>query len=385
MSDKPTTKPNCPNFSSGPCAKRPGYTVSEALKDCPLGRSHRSNIGKQKIAQAITDTKRILHIPDNYRVGIVAGSDTGAFEMAMWTMLGSLPVDVCFWESFGEGWMIDAVKQLPLTTEKGGKGVNQFSAAYGELPPLEKTNPDHDIIFTLNGTTSGVCVPNMDWIKSDRKGLTLCDATSGIFAMDIDWSKVDVVTYSWQKVLGGEGGHGMLIMSPRAVERVCTYTPPWPLPKLFRMAKGGKLDEALFQDSPINTPSMMCIEDYLDALKWADSIGGTAEINKRTRANFDAVAEVVDKTEWLEFLAKDPKSRSITSVCLVVKDCNENEIKQICSLLSKNEVAHDVASYRDAPAGLRFWCGATVLLDDVRIAMQWLVWAHDQVKSGTKA
>jgi len=368
---KPTTKPACPNFSSGPCKKHPGYDLALALGDAPLGRSHRSAAGMAKITEALEMTHKLLGIPDGYRVAIVPGSDTGAIEMAMWSMLGPLPVDVCYWESFGKGWLDDIVKQLRLDVP-----VEAITADYGQLPDLTKTSGDHDIVFTWNGTTSGVkCVDGAEWIADDRKGLTICDATSAVFAMDMPWEKLDVTTYSWQKVLGGEAAHGMLILSPRAVARLESYVPPWPLPKVFRMTKGGKLDEKLFKGAVINTVSMLCVEDYIDALLWVEFSGGLAPILERSRANLAALEAFVDRNEWAHFLASDPASRSNTSVCLVL-DMDKDKVKAMVKLLADEGVAYDIGSYRDAPAGLRIWCGATVDAADVAALAEWIEWAY---------
>lgn len=366
----PTAKP-CPDFSSGPCKKRPGWST-DVYKTAATGRSHRSKIGKAKLLKAIEETRRILGVPADYRIAVVPASDTGAIEMAMWSMLGERPVDMCYWESFGETWLKDVTGQLKL------EGVTAFKGEYGSLPDLGKTNKDHDIVFTWNGTTSGVCVPNADWIAADRTGLTFNDATSAVFAMDIDWSKVDVTTYSWQKVLGGEGAHGMLILSPRAVKRLETFSPKnRPLPKIFRMVAKGKFDEELFKGSTINTPSMVCVEDYLDALAWADSVGGLPGLIKRSQANLAAVTKAVDAYPWLNFLAKDPKSRSCTSVCLTV-DLEAAKLKKLVGWLETEGIAYDIASYRDAPDGLRIWCGATVETKDVELLMEWLAFAYDK-------
>jgi len=370
MSTMPAAKPQ-PEFSSGPCKKRPGWST-DVYKSAPTGRSHRSKIGKAKLQEAIEETRRILNIPADYRIAVVPASDTGAIEMAMWSMLGERPVDMCHWESFGKGWLGDVQSHLKL------ENVTEFTAGYGELPDLASTNPDHDIVFTWNGTTSGVCVPNADWISDDRTGLTFNDATSAVFAMDIDWSKVDVTTYSWQKVMGGEGAHGMLILSPRAVERLESYTPEGrALPKIFRMTKKGKLDEALFKGATINTPSMICVEDYLDALQWADSVGGLPGLIARSQANLAEVATAVDKYPWLNFLAKDEASRSSTSVCLTV-DMEASKLKEMIAWLEAEDVAYDIGAYRDAPDGLRIWCGATVEAEDVALLMEWLAFAYEK-------
>ncbi len=371
MLTKPTKKPTRPFFSSGPCAKRPGYDL-ENLEKAPLGRSHRSALGKARLKEAIEKTKEILNLPEDYLVGIVPASDTGAFEMAMWNLLGARPVDVIFFESFGKTWADDITKQLKL------KDVRLFEANYGSLPNLEEVNFEHDVVFTWNGTTSGVKVPGGDFIPVERSGLTICDATSAVFAMEIPWDKIDVATFSWQKVLGGEAAHGMLILSPRAVERLESYTPPWPLPKIFRLTKGGSLMKDIFEGSTINTPSMLCNEDYLDAIKWAESIGGLEGLIKRSMENLKVIENFVDEHNWIDFLADDPAVRSNTSVCLTV-DLDADRLKKMVKLLDSEEAAFDISSYRDAPGGLRFWCGATVEIADLEIAMQWLEWAYHQV------
>ena len=380
----PGLRPVNPQFSSGPCAKRPGWTP-DALKNAPLGRSHRAKAGKARLKRAIDLTRDILQVPAGYRIGIVPASDTGAYEMAMWTMLGQRPVDCVAWESFGEGWVNDAVKQLKL------KDARIMLAPYGDLPDLAAVNPAHDVLFTWNGTTSGVRVPNADWISADRTGLTFCDATSAAFAQDLDWPKLDIVTYSWQKVLGGEAAHGMLILSPRAVERLESYTPAWPLPKIFRLTSGGKLIEGIFAGETINTPSMLCVEDYIDALEWAQSVGSLQGLIARCDANAKAVADFVAKKPFLGFLAKDPATRSNTSVCLTFIDPAITALapeaqaafaKDVAALLEKEGVGLDLGSYRDAPPGLRIWCGATVEASDVAALMPWIEWAFETVKSG---
>ncbi|MGM0651373.1 MAG: phosphoserine transaminase [Bacillota bacterium] len=373
MHTKPTKKPARSFFSSGPCAKRPGYKL-ENLDAAPLGRSHRSGSGKARLKKAIEKTKELLKLPEDYLVGIVPASDTGAFEMAMWNLLGEKPVDVIFFEAFGKTWADDITGQLKLNN------VRLFEADYGSLPNLEGVNFDHDVVFTWNGTTSGVKVPGGDFIPQDRKGLTICDATSAVFAMQMPWDKIDVATFSWQKVLGGEAAHGMLLLSPRAIERLENYTPPWPLPKIFRLTKGGSLIKNIFEGSTINTPSMLCNEDYLDALKWAENIGGLKGLIKRSMENLKVIEDFVDEHEWLDFLAKDPAIRSNTSVCLTV-DLEPEQIKNMVKLLEAEEAAYDISSYRDAPSGLRFWCGATVEKEDLEIAMQWLKWAFQQVQN----
>jgi phosphoserine aminotransferase len=373
----PGVRPLIPHFSSGPCAKRPGWNL-QGLTDALLGRSHRSKVGKAKLKRAIDLTREILEIPADYRLGIVPGSDTGAVEMALWSLLGARPVTVLAWESFGEGWVTDIVKQLKL------KDVCVLKADYGELPNLAAVDQSSDIVFTWNGTTSGVRVPDASWIAADRQGLTICDATSAAFAQALDWQKLDVVTFSWQKALGGEAAHGMLALSPRAVHRLETYQPPWPLPKLFRMTKGGKLNEALFEGETINTPSMLCVEDYLDALQWAKSIGGLKALMAQADANARLLARWVERTPWVEFLARDPRTRSNTSVCLKVVDPAITALpvaaqaafaKAVAAALEKEGVAYDIASYRDAPPGLRIWSGATVEDDDLEALTAWLDWA----------
>ncbi len=369
---QPAIKPANPNFSSGPCSKRPGYQVSNLPLEC-LGRSHRSALGKKLLGAACSETARILGLPADYRVAVVPASDTGAMEMAMWSLLGARGVDVLAWESFGSGWVTDIVKQLKLSN------VNVHKADYGQLPDLSKVNFDNDVVFTWNGTTSGVRVPNADWIPANRQGLTICDATSAVFGMEMAWDKLDVITYSWQKVLGGEGAHGMLILSPRAVERLESYTPAWPLPKIFRMTSGGKLIEGLFKGETINTPSMLCVVDYLDALAWVEQIGGVPATIARSQANLQVIEEFVAATPWIHFLAQDPAVRSNTSVCLTL-DLPEDKVKQLVKLLEAEGAAYDIGAYKDAPAGIRIWCGATVEKADVQALMQWLAWGYEQVK-----
>ncbi|HEX3048448.1 MAG TPA: phosphoserine transaminase [Bacillota bacterium] len=369
---KPQTKPNVPCFSSGPCAKYPGFKL-DILKDAPLGRSHRSKLGKAKILEAIERTKKILELPKDYLVGIVPGSDTGAIEMAMWNLLGPRGVDVVYFESFGKSWASDIKNQLKLTD------IQLISAEYGELPDLSKVNFEHDLVFTWNGTTSGVKIPNGNWIPDLRSGLTICDATSAVYAMEIPWSKIDVATFSWQKVLGGEAAHGMLVLSPRAVERIETYTPAWPIPKLFQLKKGDKLQLEIFEGSPINTPSMLCNEDYLEALKWAESIGGLQGLIKRSNGNLTVMEEFVEKHPWVDFLAARKEIRSNTSVCLKVS-LEPDQLKKMVQLLESEGVAYDCASYREAPSGLRFWCGATVEQEDIKMMLQWLEWAYGEVR-----
>ena len=379
---KPPARPARPYFSSGPCAKRPGWSP-ENLNAPTLGRSHRSKIGKARLGEAIDRTRALLGVPDDYRVGIVPASDTGAVEMALWSMLGARPVDMFAWESFGAGWVSDVVKQLKLD-------ANIYNADYGVLPDLSVADPSHDVVFTWNGTTSGVRVPDADWISDAREGLTICDATSAVFAQALDWPKLDVVTYSWQKVLGGEGGHGVLILSPRAVERLESYTPAWPLPKIFRLTKGGKLIDGIFSGATINTPSMVCVEDYLDALKWASSLGGLTALHNRADANTAVLNEWVARTPWIDFLCVDPVSRSNTSVCLKIVDPDiakreESEqrafVKNIEKMLESEEAAFDIGGYRDAPPGLRIWCGSTVDTSDIEALCPWLDWAYSAAKS----
>ncbi len=368
---QPQAKPDNPNFSSGPCSKRPGYSVSE-LDLATLGRSHRSALGKKVLQQVCTQTAEVLGLPDGYRVGVVAGSDTGAMEMAMWSMLGARGVDVLAWESFGSGWVTDINKQLKLDN------VTVREAAYGAIPDLASVDFNNDVVFTWNGTTSGVKVPNGDWIPEDRAGLTMCDATSAVFAMDIPWDKIDVATYSWQKALGGEGAHGMLILSPRAVERLESYTPAWPLPKLFRLTKGGSLIEGVFKGATINTPSMLCVADYLDALSWVESLGGLGAAIKKSEANLAVLEKFVSENEWIEFLAESPEICSNTSICLKLK-AEPDQVKAMVKLLADEGVAYDIGAYRDAPAGMRIWAGATIEAQDLELLMPWLSWAYQQV------
>ncbi|MCS5587510.1 MAG: phosphoserine transaminase [Porticoccaceae bacterium] len=368
---KPAIKPNNPNFSSGPCSKRPGYSL-DALQIDTLGRSHRSALGKQALGRVCQETAEILGLPEGYRVGVVPASDTGAMEMIMWSLLGARPVDIFAWESFGKGWLTDALKQLKL------QDLHSYTADYGALPDMSQANPEHDCVFTWNGTTSGVRVANADWINERRSGLTICDATSAVFAMQMPWEKLDVVTYSWQKVLGGEGAHGMLILSPRAVERLESYTPPWPLPKIFRLTKGGKLIEGIFRGATINTPSMLCVADYLDALDWVRSIGGLPAAIARSEANLTVLKGFVESRPWIDFLAQQPDQISNTSVCLSLS-LDADQVKQMVALLDGEAVAYDIGAYRDAPAGLRIWCGATVEQTDLEALLPWLDWAYGQV------
>lgn len=368
---QPQVKPNNPNFSSGPCSKRPGYDVSKLELDT-LGRSHRSGPGKAQLGRACSETAELLNLPEGYRVGVVPASDTGAVEMALWSLLGAKPVDVMAWESFGSGWVTDIIKQLKL------QDVRVMEADYGLLPDLGAVDFSHDVVFTWNGTTSGVKVPNGDWIPAEREGLTICDATSAVFAMDLPWEKLDVVTFSWQKVLGGEGAHGMLILSPRAVERLESYTPPWPMPKIFRMTKGGKLIEGIFRGETINTPSMLCVADYLDALAWVRSIGGLDAAKKKSEENLAVIKRFVAENAWINFLAQSEETTSNTSVCLNL-DATPEQVKEMTKLLDKEGVAYDIGSYRDAPPGLRIWCGATVEKADLEALLPWLEWAYKQV------
>lgn len=379
---KPNAKPRAPHFSSGPCAKRPGWTA-QALADACVGRSHRSSEGKAKLGEAIERSRRILGLPDDYLIGIVPASDTGAVEMALWSLLGERGVDVLAWESFGQGWVSDIVKQLKL------QDVRCIEAPYGALPDLDQVDTDRDVVFAWNGTTSGVCVPNGDWIADDREGLTICDATSAAFAMDLPWRKLDVVTYSWQKVLGGEAAHGMLILSPRAVERLENYSPPWPMPKIFRLTKGGKLIRGIFDGATINTPSMIAVEDYLDALAWAEEIGGLPGLIRRAKGNLQVLVDWAERTDWVDFLAQDPATRSWTSVCLKIvdpwfealdEDGKAKIAKKLAALLDDEAVAYDIGAYRDAPPGLRIWTGATVERADLEALTGWLDWAYGEVK-----
>ncbi len=378
----PGTRPVNPRFSSGPCAKRPGWTL-DGLQDAALGRSHRSSIGKSKLKLAIDKTRAILGVPDDYRIGIVPASDTGAVEMAMWSLLGARPVTMVAWESFGAGWVTDVVKQLKLDATK-------VEAPYGQLPDMAAIDYNTDVVFTWNGTTSGVRMPNGDAIAADRQGLTICDATSAAFAQDLPFDKLDVVTFSWQKVLGGEAAHGVLILSPRAVERLESYTPAWPLPKIFRLTKGGKLIEGIFKGETINTPSMLCVEDYLDALNWAESIGGLKGLIARADANAAAIDSFVQATPWIDYLAEVPETRSNTSVCVKIVDPDILALddpaqaafaKSIAKRLEAEGVALDIAGYRDAPAGLRIWAGGTIEASDMEALMPWLDWAFSQEKA----
>ncbi len=374
---KPAMKPARPYFSSGPCAKRPGWSLQN-LNDAAIGRSHRSKIGKAKLAAAIERTRDLLGIPVDHRIGIVPASDTGAVEMALWSLLGARGIDVLTWESFGQGWVTDITKQLKLDD------VRVLKADYGQIPNLNDVDPARDVVFTWNGTTSGVRVPDGKWIRDDREGLTICDATSAVFAQDLPWGKLDVVTYSWQKVMGGEAAHGMLVLSPRAIERLESYTPPWPLPKIFRLTKGGKLIDGIFTGATINTPSMLCVEDYLDALSWAEEIGGAQALMGRADTNLAIIADWIAKTPWVEFLAETEATRSNTSVCLKVVDPRITSLsgddqaafaKKLSSKLEAEDVAYDIGGYRDAPPGLRIWAGATIDAADLEALLPWLDWA----------
>jgi len=380
---KPSLKPHNPCFSSGPCAKRPGWSL-EALKDASLGRSHRAKVGKAKLAEVIDRTKALLQIPQDYLVGIVPASDTGAIEMAMWTLLGERGVDVFAWESFGSTWAGDCKKQLKL------QDLRVFNADYGQLPDLAQADWKRDVIFTWNGTTSGVKVPDGNWIKDDREGLAICDATSAVFAMEMPWHKLDVVTWSWQKVMGGEGAHGMLVLSPRAVKRLESFTPDRPLPKIFQLTKGGKLIEGIFKGETINTPSMLCVEDALDGLKWGEKVGGLQGLIARSVANLKALEQWVEKSSWIGFLAENKATISNTSICFKITDSwynalpkeeQEKHAKKIASLLEAEGVAFDIGAYRDAPAGLRIWAGATVETSDIHALTPWLDWAWGEVKA----
>lgn len=379
----PTTKPHIPHFSSGPCAKRPGWSVSSLQNAC-VGRSHRSEDGKARLADVIERSKKILGLPADYRLGIVPASDTGAVEMALWSLLGQRPLDILAWESFGQEWVKDVVDELKLPD------VRLLKAPYGGLPNLDEVDFNHDVVFLWNGTTSGVRVPNGNWIKDDRQGLTICDATSAVFAMDIPWEKIDVLTYSWQKVLGGEAQHGVVVLSPRAVERLETYQPAWPIPKIFRLSQKGKLIEGIFKGDTINTPSMLCVEDALDALIWAESIGGLSGLISRSEANLAAIAKWVEQSNWADFLAEKPETRSCTSICLKIVDAAFSSLsaedqakfaKKLAKLLEKQQVAYDIAPYRAAPPGLRIWGGATVETADIEALLPWLDWAYATVKA----
>ncbi|MDA0261653.1 MAG: phosphoserine transaminase [Proteobacteria bacterium] len=380
---KPSVRPKNPHFSSGPCSKRPGWSFDNLAQAC-LGRLHRSKAGKTKLQEVLDRTRGLLELPDDYHIAIVPGSDTGAFEMAMWSLLGARGVDVLAWENFGFGWVTDVVKQLKIDD------LRVLEAAYGDIVDLGAVDRDRDVVFTWNGTTSGVCVPNGDWIAADRGGLTICDATSAVFAMMLPWDKLDAVTFSWQKVLGGEAGHGMLILSPRAVERLETYQPPWPMPKVFRLTNGGKVNAAIFAGETLNTPSMMCVEDALDALKWAESIGGLVAMNARSRTNFACLESWVKTSGWIDFLAADSETRSYTSVCLKITDpwfiALDNEhrwvaVNNMVSRLESEGVALDINGHREAPPGIRIWTGATVEAADVETLMPWLDWSFEVTKA----
>jgi phosphoserine aminotransferase len=374
---KPNARPARPDFSSGPCAKRPGWTP-DALKDAAVGRSHRSKLGKKKIVEAVDRTRALLGIPADYRIGIVPASDTGAVEMALWSLLGARPVDMLAWESFGEGWVTDVAKQLKL------KDARTLKAGYGEIADLKQVDWTHDVVFTWNGTTSGVKVPNGDWIADDREGLAICDATSAVFAMELPWAKLDVVTWSWQKVMGGEGAHGVLVLSPRAIQRLESYSPPWPMPKIFRLTSGGKFSEAIFKGDTINTPSMLCVEDAIDGLRWGESVGGLKGLVARSTENLGVLEKFVAERDWIDFLAKDKAIRSNTSVCLVFTalqaDKQAAAAKKMADLLESEKAGYDVGGYRDAPPGLRIWCGATVEKADLEALLPWLDWAYGEIK-----
>ena len=371
--NQPARRPARPYFSSGPCAKRPGYDVAQ-LDLRALGRSHRSALGKELLGKACSETHRLLGLPEGWRVGIVPASDTGAIEMAMWSMLGARGVDVLGWETFGLTWVKDITQQLKLPD------VRVFEAPYGALPDLAQVDGSRDVVFTWNGTTSGVCVPNGDWIADARQGLTFCDATSAAFSMALPWHKLDVTTFSWQKALGGEGAHGVLILSPRAVQRLQSYSPPWPLPKIFRLTAKGQLNEGIFRGETINTPSMLCVADCLDALAWADRMGGVPALIARSQASLKHIEDFVAAHDWIHFLAQDPATRSCTSVCLTL-DLPDEQVRQIVKLLAAEGVAYDIGAYKDAPAGLRIWCGATVDPADVQALLPWIEWAWQQVRS----
>ena len=382
MIDKPITKPNNPNFSSGPCAKRPGWDIQN-LKTNSLGRSHRAKLPKQRLAEVISLSKEILNLPRDYKVGIVAGSDTGAIESAMWSLLGKTGVETLVWESFGNDWAKDIKEQLKI------KNLSIHKAAYGELPDFQKINFDNDIVFNWNGTTSGVCLPNGDWIPDNRKGLTICDATSAVFAMDMDWHKLDVITWSWQKVLGGEAAHGMIALSPKALERLSEYQPIWPIPKIFRLANNMKVIEGIFKGETINTPSMLCVEDAIDALNWIQSIGGSKGSIDKSQSNLQVVKTWVESKDWIDFLAKDSSTLSSTSICLKITDSwflelpedqQQLKIKEINSLLDKEQVAFDINAYRTAPPGFRIWGGATVESSDIETLLPWIEWGYQSIK-----
>lgn len=378
--DKPNLRPKSPYFSSGPCAKRPGWSLGE-LKNAALGRLHRSDAAKGKVAAVIDETRKLLRLPDNYRLAVVPGSDTGAFELSLWSLLGQRGVDVLAWDAFGKGWAVDIVDQLKVSNTR------VLGATFGQIPDLSAVDFSRDVVFTWNGTSSGVRVPNADWISADREGLTICDATSAVFSMKIDWDKLDVATWSWQKVLGGEAAHGMLVLSPRSVARLENYSPPWPLPKLFRLTNNGKLNEDLFRGNTINTPSLLCVEDVLDALAWARKIGGLEAQIKRSEGNLEVISDWVERTDWIEFVAVDLPSRSCTSVCLQLSDaCDLHDEKRdlapkrICKLLADEGVAFDIDAYHQSPPGLRIWAGATVEQTDIEAMLPWLDWAYYKIK-----
>jgi phosphoserine aminotransferase len=382
MIKKPTTKPKNPNFSSGPCAKRPGWNIQN-LKTDSLGRSHRAKLPKQRLAEVINLSKELLNIPSDYKVGIIAGSDTGAIESAMWSLLGKTGVEVLAWESFGSDWVKDIKEQLKI------KNLTIHQSDYGDLPDFQKINFDNDIVFNWNGTTSGVCLPNADWISDNRKGLTICDATSAVFAMDMDWHKLDVITWSWQKVLGGEAAHGMIALSPKALERLSEYQPTWPIPKIFRLANNMKVIEGIFKGETINTPSMLCVEDAIDALNWIQSIGGSKGSIDKSQSNLQVVKTWVESKDWINFLAKDSSNLSSTSICLKItdpwflelpEDQQQLKIKEINSLLDKEQVAFDINAYRTAPPGFRIWGGATVESSDIETLLPWIEWGYQSIK-----
>ena len=385
--NKPNIKPNHPYFSSGPCSKRPGWSLN-ALSDAFLGRSHRAKTGKAKLNEVIIKSKQVLELPDDYFVGIVPGSDTGAIELAMWSLLGERPVEVCGWETFGLTWVKDITKQLKLPNVK-----THQTSTYGEIPDLSKVNFDNDVVFTWNGTTSGACVPDAEWIPNDRKGLSICDATSAVFAMEMDFTKLDVITWSWQKVLGGEGAHGMIALSPRAVERLESYEPSWPMPKIFQIAKNKKFTKEIFEGATINTPSLLATEDAIDALNWCIEVGGQTELIKRSKNNLEVIKNWIEKNDWVEFLASDPKTYSSTSICFkfthpdFIKLDNDNQkklVKELCSSIEKEDAGYDINAYKDAPAGIRIWGGATVESSDIEKVLPWIEWAFFETLEGYK-
>ena len=385
--NKPNIKPNHPYFSSGPCSKRPGWSLN-ALSDAFLGRSHRAKTGKAKLNEVIIKSKQVLELPDDYFVGIVPGSDTGAIELAMWSLLGERPVEVCGWETFGLTWVKDITKQLKLPNV-----TTHQTSTYGEIPDLSKVNFDNDVVFTWNGTTSGACVPDAEWIPNDRKGLSICDATSAVFAMEMDFTKLDVITWSWQKVLGGEGAHGMIALSPRAVERLESYEPSWPMPKIFQIAKNKKFTKEIFEGATINTPSLLATEDAIDALNWCIEVGGQTELIKRSKNNLEVIKNWIEKNDWVEFLASDPKTYSSTSICFkfthpdFTKLDNENQkklVKELCSSIEKEDAGYDINAYKDAPAGIRIWGGATVESSDIEKVLPWIEWAFFETLEGYK-